>query len=126
MTVESLAPASNIVIASVSEAIQGNEGEELDCFVASAPRNDVDGSGHTSAISRHTAPELCKFVRPKKEGAVRSQEGRREDRVRAAPAVSCARVDRKTHMSIQVQRKQSGLPCAMVLRLIFVLSPVRP
>ena len=27
-------------------------------------------------------------------------------------------VDRKTHMSIQVQRKQSGLPCAMALQLI--------
>ena len=54
------------------------------------------------------------------------KRGRREDRVRAAPAVSCARVDRKTHMSIQVQRRHSGLPCAMVLRLIFVLSPVRP
>jgi len=27
-------------------------------------------------------------------------------------------------MSIQVQRKHSGLPCAMVLQLIFVLSPV--
>ena len=44
--------------------------------------------------------------------------GRREDRVRAAPAVSCAKVDKKTHMSIQVQRKHSGLPCAMVLQLI--------
>ncbi len=28
----------------------------------------------------------------KREGAVRSQEGRREDRVRAAPAVSCAKM----------------------------------
>src|SRR5882757_3647726 len=46
------------------------------------------------------------------------ERGRREDRVRAAPAVSCAQVDKKTHMSIQVERKQSGLPCAMVLRLI--------
>src|ERR1700721_1207617 len=90
---------------------------------------------HTSAISRHHPPEFCKFVSPQKkegtgdpqrEGAVRSQEGRREDRVRAAPAVSCAKVDKKTHMSIQVQRKQSGLPCAMVLTAYFVLSPVRP
>src|ERR1700716_235076 len=45
--------------------------------------------------------------------------GRREDRVRAAPAVSRAIVLlAKTHTSIQVQRRQSGLPCAMVLRLI--------
>jgi hypothetical protein len=66
-------------------------------------------------------------VRPKKqEGAVRSQEGRREDRVRAAPEFSCAKANKKTHMSIQVQRKQSGLPCAMVLTVYFVLSPARP
>ena len=45
-------------------------------------------------------------------------KGRREDRVRAAPAVPCAKVDKKTHTSIQVQRRQSGLPCAMALRLI--------
>ena len=49
---------------------------------------------------------------------MRSQEGRREDRVRAAPAVSCAKGREKAHTSIQVQRKQSGLPCAMALRLI--------
>ena len=76
-------------------------------------------SKRNSAFSRHDPPEFCKFISPQKtEGAVRSQEGRREDRVRAAPAVSCAKVDKKTHMSIQVQRKQSGLPCAMALRLI--------
>jgi hypothetical protein len=46
------------------------------------------------------------------------RRGRGEDRVRAAPAVPCAKVANKTHTSIQVQRKQSGLPCAMVLQLI--------
>ena len=44
--------------------------------------------------------------------------GRREDRVRAAPAVPCAMGGKKTHTSIQVQRKHSGLPCAMALRLM--------
>jgi hypothetical protein len=57
-------------------------------------------------------PSFAKFIRPQKN------RGRREDRVRAAPAVSRAMVDNKTHTSIQVQRKQSGLPCAMVLQLI--------
>jgi hypothetical protein len=33
-----------------------------------APRNDVDGARHNSAFSRHTAPEFCKFIRPKKRG----------------------------------------------------------
>ena len=46
------------------------------------------------------------------------RRGRREDRVRAAPAVSCAKMHlAKTHTSIQVQRKHSGLPCAMVYGL---------
>src|ERR1700675_1307864 len=36
----------------------------------------------------------------------------------AAPAVSCARLCEKTHTSIQVQRRHSGIPCAMVLRLM--------
>ena len=74
--------------------------------------------GHHSAFSRHTAPEVCKFVRPQK------MRGRREDRVRAAPAVSCAKMRKaKAHMSIQVQRRASGLPCAMVLTAYSVLSP---
>ncbi len=42
--------------------------------------------------------------------------GRRESRVRAAPAVSCAKW-KKTHTSIQVQRRQSGFPCAVVYGL---------
>ena len=39
-------------------------------------------------------------------------------RMRAAPAVSCAKLCEEPHTSIQVQRRQSGIPCAMVLRLI--------
>ena len=61
----------------------------------------------------------------RKRGRRRSQDGRREDRVRAAPAVSCAKSEKNTHTSIQVQRKQSGLPCAIVLRLTSC-SPWRP
>ena len=44
--------------------------------------------------------------------------GHREDRVHAAPAVSCASCTQKTHTSIQVQRRQSGLPCAVVYGLL--------
>jgi hypothetical protein len=46
------------------------------------------------------------------------ERGRRECRVRAAPAVSCAKLCEETHTSIQVQRRQSGIPRAMALRLI--------
>src|SRR6202166_4521536 len=38
--------------------------------------------------------------------------------MRAAPAVSRAMLLGKTHTSIQVQRRRSDIPCAMVLRLI--------
>jgi len=48
--------------------------------------------------------------------ALLENRGRREDRVRAAPAVSCAIAHKNAHTSIQVQRRASGLPCAMVLR----------
>src|ERR1700744_2268583 len=40
-------------------------------------------TGCDSSFSRHTVPEFYKLAPPQKEG-------RREDRVRAAPAVSCA------------------------------------
>jgi hypothetical protein len=42
---------------------------------------------------------------------------------RAAPAVSRAKLCKEAHTSIQVQRKQSGLACAMVLTVYFVISP---
>src|SRR4029079_3742471 len=84
----------------------------------SAPPRAISGSHFkqpdTTSPSRGT-------IRPRFAWTVSLQKirGRREDRVRAAPAVSCAMcIQRKTHTSIQVQRKHSGLPCAMVLRLI--------
>jgi len=45
--------------------------------------------------------------------------------VLAAPAVSCANsAQENAHTSIQVQSEQSGIPCAMALRLI-ACSPRR-
>ncbi len=61
-------------------------------------------------------------VPPKIEGARDPQE-----RARGRPGARCTRGlmctvhQKKTHMSIQVQRKHSGLPCAMALRLIRAL-----
>jgi hypothetical protein len=61
-----------------SEAIQSNK-RGLDCFVASAPRNDVDRSGRESVCSPRAAPELCiKHPPIKTEGTARpSRRGRR-------------------------------------------------
>ena len=65
-----------------------------------------------SATSRRDASEQLK------EPSAPEIRGRRECRVRAAPAVSCAKLCEKTHTSIQVQRKHSGIPRAMALRLM--------
>jgi hypothetical protein len=60
-----------------------------------APRNDDRGCGpsvlikHTSAFPRRVWPGLCKSFRPKKRG-------RRECRVLAAPAVSCAKCTKES------------------------------
>jgi hypothetical protein len=59
--------------------------------------------------------------RPRRARALRRhslKRGSRECRMRAAPAVSCAKLCKETHTSIQVQRRQSGIPCAMALRLM--------
>ena len=50
--------------------------------------------------------------------------GSRKCRMRAAPAVPCAKWVKKTHTSIQVQQRHSGIPCAMALRLM-LSSPRR-
>jgi hypothetical protein len=71
-----------------------------------------DCGSHNSAFSRHTAPEFCKFVRPK------NREGAGKTGCALHPRSRVQRVDKKAHTSIQVQRKQSGLPCAVVLQLI--------
>jgi hypothetical protein len=77
-----------------------------------APRNDVDRfTTQLRLLAAHCARVLQIHSAPKRRG-------RREDRVHAAPAVPCTKGDKKTHTSIQVQRRQSGLPCAMVLQLI--------
>ena len=72
-----------------------------------------DGWIHPRILATASARVLQNFVRPKNK--------------RDAGKTGCAlhprshvpmHMQRKTHMSIQVQRKHSGLPCAMVLQLI--------
>src|SRR5206468_12300744 len=57
------------------------------------------------------SPELCKFV------CASVNRGRRECRVRAAPAVSCAKNCTFGAHEHTGQRKHSDIPCAMALRL---------
>jgi hypothetical protein len=67
--------------------------------------------GYDFAISRREAPEVLQ------ENLTLREQGRRESRVHAVPAVSRAIDAKNTHTSIQVQRRHSDFPCAMALRL---------
>src|SRR5437868_8435358 len=66
------------VIASESEAIQDHRNERLDCFVASAPRNDA--ATNMNPRSRGAMRPSCANELP------HEIRGRRESRVPAAPA----------------------------------------
>jgi hypothetical protein len=70
----------------------------------------MSNSGYTSAFSRREAPEVCVSLSLKR--------GSRECRMRAAPAVSCAKGRTKIAHEHTGQRRQSDIPCAMALRLI--------
>jgi hypothetical protein len=88
--------------------------ERMDCFVASAPRNDE--CRHKSAIPRRDAPELCILDPPRR--------GRGECRVPAAPAASCALCSGRTHTSNnEYTGNHPASPHAMVLTAYTVLSP---
>src|ERR1700761_3604335 len=71
---------SAIVTVIASEAKQSRATREaLDCFVATLIAMTLR---RDPAFSRHHPPELCKSLAPS------GNRGRREDRMRAAPAVS--------------------------------------
>ena len=63
------------------------------------------------AVSRRHAPESC-------QGSPSKIRGRRECRVRAAPAVSCASCTRKCAHEHTGSAEASGIPCVMALRLM--------
>jgi hypothetical protein len=72
----------------------------------------VSTSKYDFAFSRHGLPEVCVDTVP------------REEREQGMPGARCTRglvcrvAQKKAHTSIQVQRRHSGIPCAMVLRLM--------
>jgi hypothetical protein len=73
---------------------------------------------HTPAFSRHPSPEFCKSFAPQKfRGRTRpSREGAGKTGCALHPRSHVQRQTKNAHEQ-QVQRKHSGLPCAMVLRL---------
>jgi hypothetical protein len=79
----------------------------------SAARRKFDSNFQTA----DTRPHSRGGRRPRFAFRVPQTGGSRKCRMRAAPAVSRAKQAKKTHTSIQVQRRHSGIPCAMALRL---------
>jgi hypothetical protein len=78
-------------------------------------------------FSRHTAPEVCKIIRPKSERAHATlKRGRGEDRVRAAPAVSCAKVANKNAHEHTGSAETLRPSPRNGFTAYSVLSPVRP
>src|SRR5690349_19833328 len=86
-------------------------------------RNDAASTEYDSAISRRDTPELLMTGPPKKRG-------RRECRVLAAPAVSCAKVCKKSTRAYRYSRSIPAFPAQWFYGLYralpgdeFVLSP---
>src|SRR5258708_5247223 len=69
---------------------------------------DLNTTSHSRGAMR---PKFCWKPCPR-------NTGRREDRVRAAPAVSCAMCIKNAAHEHTGLAEASGLPCAMALRLI--------
>jgi hypothetical protein len=66
---------------------------------------------HTSAFPRRVSPGLCQPFRPKQEGAGNAG-------CLLHPRSRVQEMVVEAHTSIQVQSEHSGIPCAMVLRLM--------
>jgi hypothetical protein len=74
-------------------------------------RNDAVKSRYTFAVSRRDASELLHEPPSTREGAGNAG-------CALHPRSRVQKCTKETHTSIQVQRRQSGIPCAMALRLI--------
>src|SRR6266536_2432180 len=65
--------------------------------------------GRDSAFSRHDLPEVCwsglSLIKKREQGMPGA---------RCTRGLVCKVAQRNAHTSIQVQRRQSGIPCAMV------------
>ena len=69
-------------------------------------------SEYDFAISRRVSPEVCIFVGPLSKSRAQGRPG-----ARCTRGLACICAHKNAHTSIQVQRKHSGLPCAVALRV---------
>jgi hypothetical protein len=70
------------------------------------------GGKRAFSFSRHDLPELCTSL------SLTRIEGTGNAGCTLHPRSRVQRCTKKAHTSIQVQRRQSGIPCAMALRLM--------
>jgi hypothetical protein len=82
----------------------------MDCFVAFAPRNDGVQTCFNLLAARN-ARSFARKLSLEKEGAGNAG-------CTLHPRSRVQNAQRNAHTSIQVQRRQSGIPCAMALRLM--------
>jgi hypothetical protein len=97
-----------IVIA--SEAIHLSACGAMDCFVASLLAMT---RGHASAVSRLISPELCKNLVPRGSRRAQGMPGARRTR-----SLGAEKGRRPTSVVTNRFTETSGIPCAMVLRLL--------
>jgi hypothetical protein len=88
----------------------------MDCFVARAPRNDVVRSRFTFQTA-DARPPSRDMICPSFAQTFSLVEGAGNAGCALHPRSRVQDAQRNAHTSIQVQRKHSRLPCAMVLRL---------
>ena len=83
---------------------------------------------HNSAFPRRHPPEFCKFIGPQKKERAHAtlKRGRREDRVRAAPAISCAKADSKNAHEHTGSAEAVRPSLRTGFTTYFVLTPARP
>ena len=109
-----VASSRHVIARSASdEAIHSSLCDAVDCFAALAMTAE-----HDFAISRRIAPEACLIVGP------HENRGRREDRVRAAPAVSRAKCTRQNAHEHTGSAGASRPSLRSGFTAYFVLSPV--
>jgi hypothetical protein len=98
-----------VIARGAKQSIAPREGR-MDCFVRFAPRND-GGWIRLRDLAARGARSFA-FRCPSQNS------GRRDGRVRAAPAVSCATCTKKTHTSIQVWRRHPTFPAQWLYGLL--------
>jgi hypothetical protein len=96
-----------------SPAFAGDDGRECGPLRSIEYTDPIfENQLYVRLLAARIAPEVCMNVVP------RHQREQGMPGARCTRGLVCKSAQRKAHTSIQVQRKHSGIPCAMALRLM--------